>query len=178
MRYDMPSEKALPLPPRNDKYLEGLWVGESGANFTTGDVGVDFFTGPIDKAVRFRYVWFKGVRFMVVSSRNQSADRWEKRAYLSYTKNIESGPVVYGPVVVIGCDQDGRMRSLTELEKDILWDCLRVMSVNTGSKEEPKVSLVIRLCFAEDHPTRDNPFGIEGLEEDVIPDDEAVLGPV
>ena len=177
MRYDMP-EKALPLPPRNEKYLEGLLVGESGAYFSLGAVDVGFFTRSIDKAVRFRYVWFKGVKFIVVSARMQSAEVWKRKSYLSYTEDIENGPLVYGPIVVIGCDQNGRMRSLTELEKDILWDSLRVMSVNTGSREKPDVSLIIRLCFAEDHPTDDCPFEVAGTEDDKIPDDEPVLGPI
>ena len=50
--------------------------------------------------------------------------------------------------------------------------------MNYGTKEEPDIELILRLCGAEDHPTVNTAVAVDGLIKDRVPDGEAVLGPV
>ena len=155
---------AISLPLRKDSCPDFLMMNEDGATFVCDNISVKTFERYLGtKSVNFRHVWFKGVKFLLASDRDQSTEKWKRRAYLSYGPDPANGSLLYGKLLLFGWDSDGeRIRSLSDIEMDVLWECVKCLSVNYGTPEKKNVETLFRLCGAEDRPTKDTPFIIEG----------------
>ncbi len=176
--YDRIKGPGISIPPRGED-TEVLLLSGDGAEFRNLDMGsISSFTGALGKAVMFRYIWVDGVKFITVRPRDASPGKWKRRSYFTYGNDLRNGTLVYGPMFIVGFGGEDTLRGLTEFEKDLLWNHLLYLSVNYGTKEEPDIELVVRLCGAEDHPTENTTVAVEGFMKDVVPDGEAVLGPV
>lgn len=166
-------EIAISLPTRNDLLCEYMVMNENGGRFDDDVISPRFFKDVLTtKSVSFRFVWFKGVKFILLSDRDQSKEKWKSRAFITYGQDPSQGRLIYGNLLVMGWDERAsRIRSLTELEKDLLWECVKCLTVNYGTRDRPDIEVVFRLCGAEDHPTGETPFIIEG-------DVPELMGPV
>jgi hypothetical protein len=175
------NQVTLSLPPRGEvSQTEILVVNRNGASFQKVDLSdLNVIRNILGyEEVCFGYVWFEGERFILLSSRN-TPKYHENRAYMHYGHDpMVRGSWIYGAVVVIGCESYDRMRSLTEFEKDLLWNCIRYVTINRGTDEKPILELITCLCFAEDHPTPKTLITVHDVCNDTVPEDEAVLGPV
>jgi hypothetical protein len=176
MNEDIFAHPQLILPSRHDAaYVDVLIVNNDGASFrgmnltNLGELS-NIMRG---RAIRYSYVWFKGVRFVLFSSR-ASPDKFDKRVSLSYGPDVSKGNVVYGPVIIAGCADEETVRSLTEFEMDLLWGCIRCLTVNRKTQNEPVMELTMRICFAENHPTSvsfievDEPVETPPSQEEVV----------
>jgi hypothetical protein len=170
-------------PPRGETvFTDVLTLGPKGVIFRTIDLcytsNITDFIGTT--AIEFSYIWVKGIKFFVFRSR-ESAKFHEYRTYLCYGKEILGAKSVYGPVIITGQEDGNRIRSLTEFEKNVLWDNVRFMTVNRGTQDKPVMEFVARLCFAEDNGGTLTAMSVDGSTQIIrtmSSAEDAVLGPV
>ena len=163
---------AISFPEDFDEEIEYLVMDEDGGRFCKDVMSVKFFTENLNSvSVSFRFVWFKGLRFMLCTDRDQSKEKWNRRGYISYGPSISKGRLLYGNLMVIGCENEGaRIRSLNDLEKKVLWSCMKCLSVNYGTDEKTDIRIIFRLCYAEDRPNMDSLIVVD--DEDDLYDEE------